>query len=223
MIHCNACRVTFLAWLQKTCNARSCDDSLEPRDGQGMSRLIIQSKHIVTAQARSQSPSQLSGAGQPDLSSPALCYHNNGRLGGILRKDPHNSGSSVHQPPHPHWQCCRDGEMPKEILGKADKVIKPTWLRGNISYFHLFPVSDLTLTRHSSAVPWGFTLSGGRDQGLTVKVVIIIIIIIIMIIMIIIITGRMCPPWLCSRQLRPPEQGLYLDNIRSRGKHNCLC
>ena len=120
MIHCNACRVTFLAWLQKTCNARSCDDSLEPRDGQGMSRLIIQSKHIVTAQARSQSPSQLSGAGQPDLSSPALCYHNNGRREGILRKDPNKLGG----------QCASAAllaltvwdklvKMPKEILGKS--------------------------------------------------------------------------------------------------------
>ena len=54
-------------------------------------------------------------------------------------------------------------------------------------------MSDLTLTRHSSAVPWGFTLSGGRDQGLTVKVVINVIIIIIIII-VIIITGGMCPP-----------------------------
>ena len=29
---------------------------------------------------------------------------------------------------------------------------------------------ELSLSRHSSAVPWGFTLSGGQDQALTIKV-----------------------------------------------------
>ena len=29
---------------------------------------------------------------------------------------------------------------------------------------------ELSLSRHSSSVPWGFTLSGGQDQALTIKV-----------------------------------------------------
>jgi len=31
-------------------------------------------------------------------------------------------------------------------------------------------ILDLSLTRLSSTVPWGFTLAGGRDQGITLKV-----------------------------------------------------
>ena len=31
-------------------------------------------------------------------------------------------------------------------------------------------IIEVILTRHSSAVPWGFTLAGGKDQGLTLKV-----------------------------------------------------
>ena len=42
--------------------------------------------------AHPESPPQLVEAGQPDLSSPALCYHNNGRREGILRKDPNKLG-----------------------------------------------------------------------------------------------------------------------------------
>ena len=29
---------------------------------------------------------------------------------------------------------------------------------------------ELSLSRHSSSVPWGFTLAGGQDQALTIKV-----------------------------------------------------
>ena len=29
---------------------------------------------------------------------------------------------------------------------------------------------ELSLSRHSGSVPWGFTLSGGQDQALTIKV-----------------------------------------------------
>ena len=31
-------------------------------------------------------------------------------------------------------------------------------------------IVEVILSRHSSTLPWGFTLSGGKDQGLTVKV-----------------------------------------------------
>ena len=33
-----------------------------------------------------------------------------------------------------------------------------------------YPSPELSLSRHSSSVPWGFTLSGGQDQALTIKV-----------------------------------------------------
>ena len=74
--------------------------------------------------------------------------------------------------------------MPKQILGELAKICSiecPEYRVHPISWSVFMAVNrwqiwqdcliaELTLTRHSSAVPWGFTLSGGRDQGLTLKV-----------------------------------------------------
>ena len=78
--------------------------------------------------------------------------------------------------------------VPNKVSLKSRPSLSPDkyrtrWIRCcRIRKLDYFVTSELTLTRHSSAVPWGFTLSGGRDQGLTVKVIIIIINIIVTII-----------------------------------------
>ena len=167
-----------------------------------MSRVITVYKHIVTASSSPRTAQESPGSLPVRLTfpPPAACYHNNGSLAGDFT---HSSQPcvSVSQPPS-HAQIEQRLIMPKEIIG-TDKM----W-----NIFCECDHLDLTLTRHSSTVPWGFTLSGGKDQGLTVKVFTQR-----WRIMIDVMQGRMCPPWICCGQWRTPDPGLYLEDIGRRG------
>ena len=125
-----------------------------------MSRVITVYKHIVTASSSPRTAQESPGSLPVRLTfpPPAACYHNNGSLAGDFTQSSQPC-VSVSQPPS-HARIEQRLIMPKEIIG-TDKM----W-----NIFCECDHLDLTLTRHSSTVPWGFTLSGGKDQGLTVKV-----------------------------------------------------
>ena len=60
-----------------------------------------------------------------------------GDSGGVYAKIPTTLGPVCLSLPTLTDSAAETVKMPKEILGKADKVIKPTWLSGLVGTFHI--------------------------------------------------------------------------------------